>query len=107
MALLPWIGWLALYAIGGFLGTLAVRPPRSLRYRPLRPLVASVVPVLLIAHTMAWVSGWVMPGFLRFIRFYGADDVQIALAVFVGVALATGFGSVARRPSARPPLESS
>ena len=59
------------------------------------------MPILLIAHTMAWASGWVMPGALRFVRFYGSLYVQIALAVFVGVALATGFGDVAAHP-ARP-----
>jgi hypothetical protein len=103
ITILPWIAWLALYALGGFLATLALRPPRSLRYRPVRPLIASVVPILLIAHPMAWVAGWIQPLFLPApYSFYASSNVQVALAVFVGLALATGFENVEIRPSPRP-----
>jgi hypothetical protein len=97
--ILPWIGWLSLFALAGCLASLALRTPRSLRYRPWRPLVGSLVPVLLIAHGMAWLSGWTMPGFLRFGYFYAGPGVQSVLAIAIGLAVASGFEGVGFGPA--------
>jgi hypothetical protein len=97
--ILPWIGWLSLFALAGCLASLALRTPRSLRYRPWRPLLGSLVPVLLIAHGMAWLSGWTMPGFLRFGYFYIGLGVQSVLAIVIGLAVASGFEDVGFAPA--------
>jgi len=84
--------WLAFVALSGFLFTLAAIPPAGWRYRPLTPLLFGLLPVLFIAHFVAFFAG-VEPRFLiqRWVPFYFDINAQFALAVLVGVALAAGF----------------
>lgn len=88
-----WIGWLLLVVLSGFLFALAARLPRSLRYRPWTPLLIGIVPFLMLAHFVALFSSeWVdAPQILLNTYFYMTFEAQFALAIMLGVALASGF----------------
>jgi MFS family permease len=86
------VGYLLLVVLAGFLFGVALRPPVTSRYHPMRPIVASVMPVLLIAHGVAFLQGS-LPGVLDDARFYMSPIVQMLLAFAVGVGVASGFES--------------
>jgi len=90
-----WIGWLLLVVLSGFLFALAARPPRSFRYRPGTPLLVGIIPLLMLAHfVLLFGSEWVdAPRILLNTYFYMTFNAQFALAVMLGVALASGFES--------------
>lgn len=90
-----WVGWLLLVVLSGFLFALAARLPRRLRYRPLTPLLIGLVPFLMLAHgVVLFGSEWVdPPRILGNIYFYMTLETQFALAIMLGVALASGFES--------------
>ena len=84
--------WLAFVSLSGFLFTLAAIPPAGWRYRPLTPLLLGLLPLLFIAHFVAFFAG-VEPRFLiqRWVPFYFDILAQFASALLLGVALAAGF----------------
>ena len=88
-----WIGWLLLVVLSGSLFALAARLPRRLRYRPWTPLLTGIVPFLMLTHgVVLFGSEWVdLPGMLGNIYFYMTLEAQFALAIMLGVALASGF----------------
>ena len=88
-----WIGWLLLLAVAGFLFALAARPPRGLHYRPSTPLLLAVVPALMLAQPIVIIGfEWTLPTKILNDRyFFWNFETQFALAVMLGVALASGF----------------
>jgi hypothetical protein len=90
-----WVGWLLLVVLSGFLFALAARLPRGLRYRPWIPLLIGIVPFLMLAHfVVLFSSEWVdAPRIFLNTRFYMTFGAQFALAIMLGVALASGFES--------------
>jgi hypothetical protein len=90
---------LLLVVLAGFLFALAARLPPSLRYRIWPPLLPGIVPFLMPAQFVAvFGSQWSAPKILLDQRFSLSPQAQFALAVMVGVALASGFGSEERSP---------
>lgn len=88
-----WIGWLLLVVLSGFLFAIAARLPRSFRYRPWIPLLVGIIPLLMLAHfVLLFGVEWVdAPRILLNTYFYMTFEAQFALAIMLGVALASGF----------------
>ncbi|HET9724884.1 MAG TPA: hypothetical protein VFR44_13730 [Actinomycetota bacterium] len=88
-----WIGWLLLVVLSGFLFALAARLPRSFRYRPWTPLLLGMIPLLMFAHFWFWLNvNWPdAPRLFNATYFYDTFEAQFALAIMLGVALASGF----------------
>ena len=91
-----WAPWVGLVALTGFgFGLAAWMPWGRMRFRLSRALLVGVVPLVLLAH-FAFLFGLILPhvwrpGFLM--RSYFWDDVGplFALAVLLGVAVASAF----------------
>lgn len=88
-----WIGWLLLVTLSGLLFALAARLPRTFRYRGWTPLLVGLIPFLMLAHGVTLYSfSWEgAPGVYLNSYFYMTFPAQSALAVMLGVALASGF----------------
>ena len=89
-----WIGWLLLVVFSGFLFALAARLPRSFRYRPWTPLLVGIIPLLMLAHFfVSWLNVYWpdAPRLFNAWYFYESFEAQFALAIMLGVALASGF----------------
>ncbi len=88
-------GWLVPVAIGGSLFCLAARAPVGLPFRLGKPILLGAIPGLLIVNSMFAYEGiHVMPTDLHFGPIFGWTlyaEAMMALAVLVGVALASGF----------------
>lgn len=92
-----WIGWLLLVVLSGFLFAIAARLPRSFRYRPWVPLLVGIIPLLMLAHFVLlfgveWVDApRILLNTYFYMTFYMTFEAQFALAIMLGVALASGF----------------
>lgn len=87
-----WVGWLLLVVLSGSLFALAARLPRHLRYRPWTPLLIGIVPFLMLAHGVVLFGTELdPPRILLNTYFYMTFEAQFALAIMLGVALASGF----------------
>jgi|GEM_PF-5437553 hypothetical protein len=98
-----WLWWICLLAIAGIAFGLAAMLPEHLRYHPVRALVLAIVPLLMLTDFTLSLGP---SSLVRFGRdhldflvkheffFNGQDSfaVSFALAVFLGVAIASGFG---------------
>ncbi|MEX0990796.1 MAG: hypothetical protein WD004_00795 [Actinomycetota bacterium] len=94
-------GWLVPAAVAGLLFSVAARIPVGLPFRVGRPLLLGIIPAVLILNSMLAFEGYhLMPTGLHFGPVFGwtlYSEGMLALAVLVGVALASGFARVGLR----------
>lgn len=99
-----WTGWLLVMVGAGLLFGLAARLPRRPAYRIGSPLVLAAILALMLAHPVLLYGLEVsLPGPLDRAWFYMNSDVQFALAVMLGVALAAGFDAQPAQPGRTSP----
>ncbi len=88
-----WIWWVLLVVCAGIAFGLAAVLPTHWHYHPIRALILGTLPLLAIVHE-AMVFGPLISlhvwSFLNHVYFF---DIVPAAEVFLGVAIAAGFGS--------------
>jgi hypothetical protein len=95
-----WLWWIALLVLAGVSFGLAAMSPDHFRYRPVRALALGFVPLLMLAYytIVLGPAALYAAGHLRFLArhdffFIGPEAfaVAFALAVLLGIAIASGF----------------